>query len=86
MEKIKYWDFRGGPEIDIEPNAEKEIETLLKDPTKTEDAGFELEKQIEGLVNGGRENVHVKSKFPRTYVRGFSQHASFACLKSAVSL
>lgn len=49
--KIKNWNYSAGPEIDFAKTTLEEVDELLGDSTKVEDAGFKIGKHIEGRLN-----------------------------------
>ncbi len=61
--KIKGWDYKDGPVIDFAKTTQDEIDELLLDATKTEDAGFKLGKHIEGVLNELCENLEAEIKY-----------------------
>lgn len=60
--KIKGWDYKSGPKIDLAKINRDEVNELLQDSTKIEQAGILFTRRLEGILNELCENLHAKLK------------------------
>lgn len=60
--KIKGWDYKTGPKIDLAKINKDEVNELLQDSTKIEQAGSLFTRRLEGILNELCENLHAKLK------------------------
>lgn len=60
---IKNWNYVSGPVIERSRTKKERIEALLNDSTNIENAGFELGKHVEGILNELCENIHAMTRY-----------------------
>lgn len=61
--KIKGWDYKTGPKIDYAKTNAEEMEELLQDSTKTEQAGALFTRHLEGILNELCEILHAEVRY-----------------------
>jgi len=64
--KIKGWKYETGAMIDVATTTQEEIEENLADATKTETAGWLLERHVESLLNELCENIWAEIRYRYT--------------------
>lgn len=60
--KIKGWDYMTGPKIDYAKTTVEEIEELLEDSTKIEQAGALFTRYLEGILNELCEDLYAETR------------------------
>ncbi|MCX5693520.1 MAG: hypothetical protein NT014_00040 [Candidatus Omnitrophica bacterium] len=60
--KIKGWDYKTGPKIDLARTPKEDIEELLQDATKVDQAGGMFAKGLESILNQLCERLHAETR------------------------